>query len=420
MGSSCRFPGNASTPSKLWQLLQTPHDVLGDFPSTRPNLKRFYNKDGERHVSTNVDRSYLLAEDHRVFDAAFFNINPLEAEAMDPRQRILLETVYEAMESGGHPLESMRGSQTAVYVGLMMADYHEIQLHDIESMPKYAATGTARSIISNRISYFFDLKGPSMTIDTACSSSLVAVHQAVQALRNGECSTAIVAGANLILGPHMYVAESKLHMLSPGSRSRMWDIDADGYARGEGLAAVILKTLSQALKDRDHIGAIVRETAVGSDGRTQGITMPSASAQASLIKQAYKNAGLDLSNKQHRCQYFEAHGTGTPTGDPIEAQAIRDAFFSPEIQDQIISVSETGKELFVGSIKTVIGHLEGCAGLAGLLKASLAIQNSIIPPNMHFRELNPSIQKFYNHLSVPTTAHPWPAVSGPRRASVNR
>jgi aspyridone synthetase, hybrid polyketide synthase / nonribosomal peptide synthetase len=417
VGSACRFPGGASSTSKLWDLLRDPKDVLSDFPSSRLNLTSFYNANGEHHGSTDVkNKSYLLSEDHRLFDASFFNVNPLEADGMDPQQRILMETVYEALESAGYTLEQIQGSLTSVFVGLMTADYYDIQLRDLETLPRYNATGTARSILSNRISYFFDLKGPSMTIDTACSSSMVALHEAVQSLRNGDSETAIVAGANLLLDPSMYVAESTLHMLSPSSRSRMWDKSADGYARGEGFAALFLKSLSRALEDGDDIECVVKETAVNSDGRTKGITMPSSSAQAALIRQTYRNAGLDT--LVDRPQMFECHGTGTLAGDPIEAQAIKDAFF-PDAAN-LASEPRQDTKLFVGSIKTVIGHLEGCAGLAGLLKASLAMKHRTIPPNMHFNELNPAVAPFYGNLQIPTEAMPWPRVTAsPLRASVN-
>ncbi|GME34422.1 Beta-ketoacyl synthase [Neofusicoccum parvum] len=413
IGSGCRFPGGSSSPSKLWDLLRNPRDVLREFPEDRLRLPNFYNKNGEHHGSTDVkNRGYLLSEDHRVFDAPFFNINPLEADGMDPAQRILLETVYEALEAAGYSIEEMQGTLTSVFVGLMTADWWDLQMRDTETIATYAATGTARSIISNRISYFFDLKGASMTIDTACSSSLVALHQAVQSLRNGESTTAIVAGANVLLDPSMYIAESKLHMLSPESRSRMWDKSADGYARGEGCAAVFLKPLSKAIADGDHIECIVRETGVNSDGRTKGITMPSATAQAALIRATYQSAGLDP--LVDRCQYFECHGTGTAAGDPIEAQAISEAFFSGAQPE------ESEEKMYVGSIKTVIGHLEGCAGLAGLLKASLAIQNRTVPANLLFNELNPAIEPYYRHLQILQSGIPWPTVSdGPLRASVN-
>lgn len=415
IGSACRFPGGASSPSKLWDLLKNPEDVLSEFKNERLNLSRFYHANGEHHGSTDVqNKSYFLNEDHRLFDASFFRINPLEADGMDPQQRFLLETVYEALESAGCTLEQIQGTLTSVFVGVMTADFSDIQFRDTEVLPAYSATGTSRSILSNRISYFFDLKGPSVTIDTACSSSLVALHQAVQGLRSGDSKYAIVAGGALLLDPTMYIAESKLHMLSPTSRSRMWDKDADGYARGEGFAALFLKPLSQALQDGDHIECLVRETGVNSDGRTTGITMPSSIAQKELIQQTYRNAGLDP--LVDRCQFFECHGTGTLAGDPREAQAVQEAFFPT---GHCAEDRGTDK-LLVGSIKTVVGHLEGCAGLAGILKASLAIQNGIIPPNMHFNQLNPAIAPYYDPLQVVTSPTPWPeVVDKPRRASVN-
>lgn len=419
VGSSCRFPGESSSPSKLWTLLKAPTDVRRGFPKEKLNLDRFYHPNGEHHGSTDVrGKSYLLSEDHRQFDAGFFNINPLEADGMDPQQRMLLEIVYEALESAGYPLESVHGSQTSVYVGVMNSDFNNIQQRDTETLPTYNATGTAVSILSNRVSYFFDLKGPSVTVDTACSSSLVALHQAVQGLRTGDATAAIVAGANLILDPYMYIAESSLHMLSPDSCSRMWDKSANGYARGEGFAGLLLKPLSRAIADGDHIEAVIRGTGVNSDGRTRGITMPSPVSQAALIQKTYQNAGLDP--VEDRCQFFECHGTGTLAGDPVEAQAIHDAFFPTKPHAEKSEHLLLKNKLYVGSIKTVIGHLEGCAGLAGVMKAMLAIKHRTIPPNMHFEQLNPAIDPFYDHLQVPTEALPWPETGRlPMRASVN-
>ncbi|EMT72002.1 Lovastatin nonaketide synthase [Fusarium odoratissimum] len=332
---------------------------------------------------------------------------------MDPQQRLTLETVYESLEAAGYTIEEMQGSLTAVYLGVMTGDYHDIQSRDPEIINRYHPTGTSKSILSNRVSYYFDLRGPSVTMDTACSSSLAALHFATQSLRSGESTTAIAIGVNLIFDAAGYVAESKLHMLSPTSRSRMWDAGADGYARGEGVASVILKPLSEAIRCGDHIECIVRETGMNSDGRTTGITMPSAAAQSALIRRTYQNAGLDPI--KDRPQYFEAHGTGTLAGDPVEARAIRQSFFADDA-----TAPEDAEKLYCGSIKTVIGHTEGCAGLAGLLKASLAVQNATIPPNLLFNTLNPSIKPFYDRLQVPTATIPWPEVhSGPRRVSLN-
>lgn len=414
IGTGCRFPGESSTPSKLWNLLHKPRDVLRKID--RFNVDNFYHEDGHHHGASNVRHSYLLSEDHRVFDAEFFNVKPVEAESIDPMQRLLLETVYESLEDAGIAIESIRGSNTACYVGVMVADYADIILHDLECLPTYTATGTARSLLSNRVSYFFDWHGPSMTIDTACSSSLIALHQAVQTIRSGESRVAVAAGANLILGPACYNHESKLNMLSPTGRSRMWDKDVDGYARGDGFAAVVMKKLSDALADGDVIDCIVRESGTNQDGATAGITMPSPVAQMRLMRETYARAGLDLNNINHRPQYFEAHGTGTKAGDPVEAEAIYNTFFNNDI-----TAPAKVNTLYVGSIKTIIGHTEGSAGLAGVLKASLALKSAIIPPNLFFNTLNPALEPFYGPLQVPTKALPWPTLpkETPRRASVN-
>lgn len=231
VGSACRFPGGSNSPAALWKLLESPRDVATDIPKDRFDLTGFYHPDGSHHGTTNVRQSYLLQEDLREFDSTFFSISPNEADSMDPQQRLLLETVYEALESGGHRIESLRGSNTAVYTGTMGVDYNDTWLRDLNQFPTYFATGANRAVISNRISYFFDWHGPSMTIDTACSSSLVAVHQGVQSLRSGESRVALACGTQVILNPEPFIMESKLSMLSPTSRSRMWDADADGYAR---------------------------------------------------------------------------------------------------------------------------------------------------------------------------------------------
>ncbi|WQF82203.1 Putative Acyl transferase domain superfamily, Condensation domain, ancestral KRAB domain, thiolase [Colletotrichum destructivum] len=416
VGSGCRFPGAANTPSKLWDLLKEPRDVQSRIPKERFDVDTFYHPDGTHHGRTNASYAYFLKEDLHAFDAPFFNIQAGEAESMDPQQRLLLETVYEAVSNAGMRMQDLQGSSTAVYVGMMTHDYETTSTRDLESIPTYSATGVAVSIASNRISYFFDWHGPSMTIDTACSSSLAAVHLAVQQLRSGQSTMAVAAGANLILGPMTFVLESKLNMLSPSGRSRMWDAGADGYARGEAVCSVVLKTLSQALKDGDTIECVIRETGINQDGRTTGITMPNHDAQEALIRATYARAGLDINNPQERCQFFEAHGTGTPAGDPQEANAIASAFFGQGDN------SNAGDDpLFVGSIKTIVGHTEGTAGIAGLLKACLAVQHGVIPPNLLFNKLSPRVAPFYNHLKITTEAIPWPTVAPgqPRRVSVN-
>ncbi|OAP54232.1 hypothetical protein AYL99_11333 [Fonsecaea erecta] len=415
IGSGCRFPGGADNPSRLWELLKSPRDLVKKVPKERFNIDGYYHPDGAHHGRTNAQYAYFLEEDPYAFDPGFFNISPNEVDTIDPQQRLLLETVYDSLTSAGLRMEDLRGSPTAVYVGLMQRDFLDNSNYDMDALSTYAATGAAASILSNRISYAFGWHGPSMTIDTACSSSLVAVHLAVQQLRTGASQVAIAAGSNLILGPTPFVTASKLNMFSPTGRSRMWDAAADGYARGEGIAAVVLKTLSKAIADGDTIECIIRESGINQDGRTPGITMPSPAAQEALIRQVYQSAGLDITKSEDRCQYFEAHGTGTQAGDPQEACAISSAFFG----DRPRAANED--PLYVGSIKTIIGHTEGTAGVAGLIKASQVIQHGLLPPNMLFNQLNPRVAPFYSDLRVVTEQRAWPVLkfNQPRRVSVN-
>lgn len=275
IGSGCRFPGNANSPTQLWNLLRSPRQLAEPIPIDRFSGPGYYHQSGQYHGHFNVKEAYFLAEQgaHRRFDASFFGMSPAEALCLDPQCRLLLETVYEAMEAAGLTVEALRGSDTAMYAGQMVADYDQIMMRDSDdSLGTYHASGTSHAILSNRVSYFFDWHGPSMTIDTACSSSLVALHQAVQQLRTGHSRVAVAAGANLIMDPKCFISLSSLHMLSPDGRSRMWDTRANGYARGEGVAAVILKTLRSALEDGDDIECIIRESAFGQDGKTKGIT----------------------------------------------------------------------------------------------------------------------------------------------------
>ncbi|KAI0808888.1 hypothetical protein GGR55DRAFT_689814 [Xylaria sp. FL0064] len=416
IGTGCRFPGDL-TPSKFWKLLQEPYDLLKPL-GERFDSKAWYHESAKYPGHFNVKHSYQLHGEnlHRHFDAPFFGVSAVEANTMDPQMRLLLETVYEALEAAGQSIEGLRGSDTAVYTGMMINGYKAVMERDLLSLGTYHASGSSRATMSHRLSYVFDWHGPSMTIDTACSSSMIAVHQAVMQLRTGQSHVAIAAGANLLLDPTDYIAMSNLEMLSPDGRSKMWDKNANGYARGEGVAAIVLKLLSAAEADGDHIECIIRETATNQDGRTKGITKPSAAAQTRLISDCYARAGLDLLDPAQRPQYFEAHGTGTPAGDPIEAEGIKTAFF-PDIRD----TAHRRDKLFVGSAKTVIGHSESVAGLAALIKASLALQKSTIPPNLLFQELNPDVRPFYTNLEIPKTAVPWPTVPDgcPRRASVN-
>ena len=333
--------------------------------------------------------------------------------AMDPMQRLLLEVTYEALENSGAPLSRVSGSKTSCYVGCFTKDYEEMQRRDVEQAPKYQSTGASQTMLSNRLSYFFNLKGPSMSIDTACSSGLVAVHLACQSLRAGESTMAIAGGSNLILSPDIQAEMSDMHFLSPDSISYAFDDRANGYARGEGIGVIILKPLHVALRDNDPIRAIIRGTAASSDGRTPGITMPSKDAQINLIRSAYHAAGIDVSETG----YFEAHGTGTAAGDPIESGAIGEVFAASR-PCRAATVTEEAIPLSIGSIKTNIGHLEGASGIAGIIKAMLSVEKGIIAPSLWFEHGNPAIDFEAWRIEVPTEPKEWP-FEGLRRASVN-
>lgn len=355
----------------------------------------------------NVRAGHFIDEDMSAFDAPFFSISPAEAISMDPMQRMLLEVVYEAMENAGIPTSKLAGTNTGCYVGCFSNDYDQIGKKDAETLPKYHSVGTGQSILSNRISFCFNLQGPSLTVDTACSSSLVALHMACQSLRTGETKTAVVGATQATLFPDMMVGMTNLHFLSPDGICHSFDSRANGYARGEGMAALILKPLSDAIQDGDTIRAVIRGTAVNSNGKNTGITLPMRSAQARLIRTAYEQAGCDLA----QTGYIEAHGTGTPAGDPIEASAIG------ETLGAVRPEGENGK-IYMGSVKSNIGHLEGASGLAGIIKTILTLEKGIIAPNVWFENGNKDIDFDGLHLRVPTEPTPWPT-TGLRRASVN-
>jgi acyl transferase domain-containing protein/NADPH:quinone reductase-like Zn-dependent oxidoreductase/SAM-dependent methyltransferase len=325
-------------------------------------------------------------------------------------QRLLLEVTYEALENSGTTLSKVSGTRTSCFIGCFTKDYEEMQRRDMETAPKYQSTGASPTMLSNRLSYYFNLKGPSVTLDTACSSGLVAVHLACQSLQAGESSMAIVGGSNLILSPDIQIEMSDMHFLSPDSISYAFDERANGYARGEGVGVIILKPLDLALEDKDPIRAVIRGTAASSDGRTSGITLPSKDAQIELIRSAYRAAGCDTS----LTGYFEAHGTGTAAGDPIEAGAIGEVF-APH---RPIAADGERIPLIIGSLKTNIGHLEGASGVAGLIKAVLTVEKGIIAPNVWFKKGNHRINFEAWRLQVPTEVQTWPW-KGLRRASVN-
>ncbi|ORY57229.1 uncharacterized protein BCR38DRAFT_461375 [Pseudomassariella vexata] len=407
VGMSCRFPGDATSPERLWQLCAAAREAWSDWPADRFNHKAFYHPNPERGGTFNAQGGHFLKQDMGAFDASFFNITPTEAKALDPQQRLQLESTYEALENAGIPLETLFGSDTGVFIGTSNHDYEHMLWKDPDSLPLYHAVGVSSSIMANRISHFFDLQGPSVTIDTACSSSLVALHQACQSLRLGETQTAIVGGTNLILEPGMLIPMSSLNFFSPEGKCYTYDHRASGYGRGEGAGTVVLKPLDVAIRDGDNIRCVIRSTGVNSDGRTAGLMLPNGDAQEALIRSTYAAAGLDPGVTR----YVESHGTGTKAGDPIESAAIGRVFGH-------ISESISVPNVRVGSIKTNIGHLENASGIAGLIKTILSVEKGMILPNSNFEKAGDRVFLDEYHLTVPTHLEPWP-LAGLRRASVN-
>ncbi|KAL3426470.1 beta-ketoacyl synthase domain-containing protein [Phlyctema vagabunda] len=403
VGMACRVPGATNT-RDLWKNLAEKKDLRGKMPTDRFNVDAFYHPEGSNKGTTNAKYGYFLDQDLSMFDNEFFAISGKEAESMDPQQRLLLEVVYEALENAGITLSDISGSRTSVFCGSFSNDYHDMSNRDVMQYPKYLVTGTGNALLSNRISYFYDLHGPSMTIDTACSSSLICLHLGSQSLQNQESDISIVAGSALHFDPSIFVSMTDLGMLATDGISRAFDAAGSGYARGEGVCAVILKRQSLAEANGDKIRAVIRATCSNHDGTKEGITVPNGTVQEALILETYKQAGISTADT---C-YFEAHGTGTKVGDPREAKAIGNVF-----------ASHREEALIVGSVKSNIGHLEGASGLAGFIKATMTVENGQIMPNLHFKNPNPEIDLEALKIRIPTEVEEWNSASGLRRASVN-
>ncbi|KAI1276492.1 fatty acid synthase S-acetyltransferase [Xylaria sp. FL0933] len=399
------LPQGVEKESTLWDVLLQGRNLMTTWPNSRLRLEAFFDHDAEHLNKLHSQGAHFLGEDPGAFDAPFFSITAKEAAAMDPQQRLVLEASYHALENAGIPVDKVRGSQTAVFSASFSDDYARILGKDPDLFPQTAATGTALSVLANRVSWYFDLLGPSVQVDTACSGSLVAIDLACQSLRNGSASMAIVTGSNLILGPERSIQLSNLGFISPDSLCHSFDHRANGYSRGEGIIAMIIKPISRAIQDGDAIRAVIRSTGSNQDGKTPSLTQPSLHSQESLIRAVYEKADLDFG----LTRYFEAHGTGTPIGDPIEMEAIGRVF------RQFRSVNEP---LYVGSVKSNLGHLEGCSGLAGMVKAVLVLERGLIPQNALFEKINPKIDIEFLRTAVPAVNTRWPG-TGLRRVSVN-
>jgi phthiocerol/phenolphthiocerol synthesis type-I polyketide synthase C len=404
VGLSCRVPG-ADSPEALWKLLEEGVDAIREVPPTRWDLKRFYDPNPAAPGKMNTRWGGFLdkIED---FDRAFFGISPREAARMDPQQRLLLELAWEALEDAGIPADKLAGSKTGVFVGISVNDYGYLQARDPDLSDPYIGTGNALSIAAARLSYLFDLHGPSLAVDTACSSALVAIHLACRSLWNGESSAAIAGGVNVILAPWITVNFSKAGFMAPDGRCKTFDAKANGYVRSEGGGLVVLKPLAQALADGDPIYAVIRGTAVNQDGKSQGLTAPNGQAQEAVLREAYRAAGVSPG----QVQYVEAHGTGTLLGDPIEARALGKVLARDRPE---------GHRCLVGSLKTNIGHLESAAGVAGLIKVALALKHKKIPPSLHFEQPNPHIPFDELPLRVVTRLEAWPETEGQALAGVS-
>jgi acyl transferase domain-containing protein len=407
VGVGCHFPGDAHTPDLFWNLLRNGIDATRVVPETRWNADKYHDPNPKKVGKMVTRRGGFLSEIDQ-FDPQFFGISPREANLVDPQQRLLLRTTWEALEDGGICAESLAGTDVGVFVGGFTLDYQLLQNKGRTSRYRFkthSATGMMMTMLANRISYAFDFRGPSMTIDTACSSSLVAVHLASQSIWNGECDLALAGGVNIMIGPNTAIAESKSGFLAPDGRCKAFDQSADGYARGEGGAIVVIKPLERALLDGDDIYAQILGTAVSQDGHTDGITVPSARAQEAAITTALRRAGIHPND----VGYVEAHGTGTPVGDPVEVRALANALAAERPADS---------PLLIGSVKTNIGHLEAGAGVAGLIKAALVLKHGYIPANLHLTNPSDQIPLGEWRIDIPTTGRPFPETTR-RIAGVN-
>jgi amino acid adenylation domain-containing protein len=403
IGMSCRFPG-AENPRAFWRLLRNGVDAITEVPQDRWDVEAFYDPSPGTPGKMNT-RWGGFVKGVDLFDPQFFGISPREAAHMDPQQRLLLEGVWEALEDAGYDPYSLAGSNTGVFVGISNNDYSLLQYGDFESIEAYTGTGNAFSVAANRLSYLLDLRGPSFAVDTACSSSLVSTHLACQSLRRGESDLAVAGGVNLMLSPELHITFSMTRLMSPTGRCKTFDADADGYVRGEGCGIIVLKRLADAVRDGDHVLALIHGTAINHDGRSNGLTAPNGLSQQAVIRRALEDAELtpdDLS-------YVEAHGTGTKLGDPIELRSL----------GTLLQGRPTGQPCLVGSVKTNIGHLEAAAGIAGVLKVVLALQHEEIPAHLHFRRINPYIPLDQLPLSIATERQPWLSGDGPRYAGVS-
>ena len=405
IGMSCRYPGGADSPEQFWELLKAEKSGIGKIKKDRWDINQWYDADPDTPGKMYIKEGGFV-ENIDQFDAAFFGISPQEAKTIDPQERLMLETCWEALENANKTKETLKDSNTGVYFGLIGTEYQAHVFGNADNINMYSALGTAHSAVTGRISYWLGLNGPNFPVDTACSSSLVALHLAVQAIRNGECDEAIAGGVNIILDPKTSVYFSKLRALSPTGNCHTFSEKADGFIRSEGCGVVVLKPLSKAQADGDEVLAVIRGSAVNQDGKSQGFTAPNGPAQQAVVSKALTQAGLAPA----AIDYVECHGTGTPLGDPIEVQSLGAIFEERRGEDQ---------PLLLGSVKSNIGHTEGAAGIAGVIKTILSFQHNYIPKSLHSEDLNKHIPWEELPVKVAQQGMPWTKENGTRKAGIS-
>ncbi|WP_426752693.1 SDR family NAD(P)-dependent oxidoreductase [Myxococcus sp. Y35] len=405
IGMACRFPGGANSPETFQELLWRGGEALTEIPADRRALQGLYDPDPSRPGKLSMRRAAFVDAVDR-FDADFFHISRREAEGMDPQQRFFLEVSWEALENAGIPPRQLAGSRTGVFAGVHAKDYAFVTGGGLEKVSAHYSTGVDASYVAGRLSYLLGLEGPSMAVDTACSSSLAAVHLACQSLRTDESTLAIAGGVKLILAPHLSVFLSKAGALSPSSRCRTFDRDADGMVQGEGCGVVILKRLRDAVRDGDRVLAVLRGTAMNHDGASGGLTVPNVRAQEALYRRVLQRAGVEPG----QVDYLEAHGTGTRLGDPIELDGVARVYGAARPSE---------RPLWVGSVKPNIGHTEAAAGIAGLIKAVLVLQAGEVPPSINFEHPTPEFAWEGSGLAVPRQRTPLASKEGPHRVAVS-